>query len=93
MADEPVLEASRGSSEQLFHRGLHLRFELWMIAKDVEHGLRVRGRQLLPGLVVRNRLEGERAIQRCREPRDLFEWGERFGAAEPGRSVRRALAE
>ena len=72
MTNEPFLEAARGSSEELFHCGLNLRFELWMIAEDVEAGFRVLGRELLPGLVVGDRLKGQRSIQRSGEPRDLL---------------------
>ena len=75
MTNKPVLEAAGGSSEEFFHCGLHLRFELWMIAEDVEAGLRVLRRELLPSLVVGDRLKGQRSIQRGAEPRDLRSGG------------------
>ena len=43
-----------------------------MIAEDVEGGLRVLRRELLPGLIVRDRLKGQRPIQGRGEPRDLL---------------------
>lgn len=54
-----------------------------MIAEDVEGGLRVLRRELLPGLIVRDRLKGQRPIQGRGEPRDLLGRDERFRAAEP----------
>ena len=93
VTDEPVLQAARRSSEQLFHRGLHLRFELWMVTKDVKRGLRILRRQLPPGLVIWDGLEGERPIERRGEPRDLVRRSERFGAAEPIGVSGRVLAD
>ena len=54
-----------------------------MVTKDVKRGLRILSRQLPPGLVIWDGLEGERPIERRGEPRDLVRRSERFGATEP----------